>query len=226
MALDNNTERILAGALGGALSQGTPQASLSQTLGELVPYLRSAEAAASGNGGDNEADSSLGQLARQISELALIARLQTDSVDTNTQALVENSLTKSGGEKGSAAGSVGRTILSFLGGGFGLGQLVGALFGGGDTDKAVPSLPTYTLPTSVELSGAVTKSGIQELNYGPEGLPRATEVPKTTTTNVPVTIQVQAIDSRSFRDHSSEIASAVRDALLHSHALTDVVLEL
>lgn len=43
---------------------------------------------------------------------------------------------------------------------------------------------------------------------------------------VHVTVQVQAIDSRSFMDHSEEIARAVREAMLHSHALNDVVVDL
>lgn len=38
-----------------------------------------------------------------------------------------------------------------------------------------------------------------------------------------VTIQVQAMDSRSFLDHSAEIAQAVREAMLNMHALNDVV---
>ena len=38
-----------------------------------------------------------------------------------------------------------------------------------------------------------------------------------------VTIQVQAMDSRSFLDHSAEIAQAVREAMLNMHSLNDVV---
>ena len=41
-----------------------------------------------------------------------------------------------------------------------------------------------------------------------------------------ITVQVNAIDSRSFLDHSEDIARAVRDAMLHSHALNDVVNDL
>ena len=41
-----------------------------------------------------------------------------------------------------------------------------------------------------------------------------------------VTVQVQAMDSRSFMDHSDEIARAVREAILNSHALGSVVSEL
>ena len=41
-----------------------------------------------------------------------------------------------------------------------------------------------------------------------------------------ITIQVQAMDSRSFLDHRDEIAQAVREAMLNSHSLNDVVSEL
>lgn len=43
---------------------------------------------------------------------------------------------------------------------------------------------------------------------------------------VQVTVQVQAMDSRSFLDRSEDIARAVREAMLHSHALNDVINEL
>jgi hypothetical protein len=42
----------------------------------------------------------------------------------------------------------------------------------------------------------------------------------------PIQITVQAMDSRSFLDHSDDIARAVREAMLHSHSLNDVVGEL
>jgi hypothetical protein len=41
-----------------------------------------------------------------------------------------------------------------------------------------------------------------------------------------IVVNVQAMDSRSFLDHSQEIAQAVRDAMLNMHALNDVVNEL
>ena len=41
-----------------------------------------------------------------------------------------------------------------------------------------------------------------------------------------ITVQVNAIDSRGFLDHSEDIARAVRDAMLHSHSLNDVVSDL
>ena len=41
-----------------------------------------------------------------------------------------------------------------------------------------------------------------------------------------ITVQVQAMDSRSFLDHSHDIAQAVREAMLNMHALNDVINDL
>ncbi len=41
-----------------------------------------------------------------------------------------------------------------------------------------------------------------------------------------ITVNVQAIDSRSFLDHSDEIANAVREAILNAHPLGEVVREI
>jgi hypothetical protein len=39
-------------------------------------------------------------------------------------------------------------------------------------------------------------------------------------------VQVQAIDSQSFLDHSDEIARAVRQAMLNMNSINDVVTDL
>jgi len=41
-----------------------------------------------------------------------------------------------------------------------------------------------------------------------------------------IVVNVQAMDSRSFLDHSQDIAQAVREAMLNMHALNDVVSEI
>jgi hypothetical protein len=92
----------------------------------------------------------------------------------------------------------------------------------------------------------------RELSYGQDGLARAVESgmltdvqpkrtrganlgvepafaekPGSATRQTPlININVQAMDSRSFLDHSSEIAQAVREAMLNMHALNDVVSDL
>jgi len=40
-----------------------------------------------------------------------------------------------------------------------------------------------------------------------------------------ITVQVQAMDSQSFLDHSGDIALAVRQAMLQSSVLNDVIRE-
>jgi hypothetical protein len=51
-------------------------------------------------------------------------------------------------------------------------------------------------------------------------------VPATPFYTSPITVQVQALDSQSFMDHSDDIARAVREAILNSHSLNDAVSEL
>jgi hypothetical protein len=40
-----------------------------------------------------------------------------------------------------------------------------------------------------------------------------------------VTIQIQALDSRSIMDRRDDIANAVKEAMLQSHPINDVVAE-
>ncbi len=63
--------------------------------------------------------------------------------------------------------------------------------------------------------------GMGEIDYSSSGMPRAADRFAST----PVVVQVQTIDSRSFLDHREEIASAVKQALLESHGLGDVMRE-
>jgi hypothetical protein len=41
-----------------------------------------------------------------------------------------------------------------------------------------------------------------------------------------ITVNISAMDSKSFMDRSDDIARAVREAMLHSHSLNDVVNDL
>lgn len=161
------------------------------------------------------------QLSRQLAELAAVARLQAEVIETNTSAVIENSLAKAGGG-GPTAGSIGRTILSIVGSGLGLGKLMGQ-FLGGSSQEAKVALPLYTPPASLNLEAGITGGGqgVQAIRYAADGLPRAVSGAKLQAPAV--TVQVQAMDSRSFLDHSAEIAQAVKEALLTSHSLNDVV---
>ncbi len=97
------------------------------------------------------------------------------------------------------------------------------LFGGGSAEEA-PTLAKVERPAAMKYQGGVAERtgwGMGEIDYSASGLPRAVERFAAT----PVVVQVQTIDSRSFLDHRDEIASAVKQALLESHGLGDVMRE-
>jgi len=54
---------------------------------------------------------------------------------------------------------------------------------------------------------------------GSSGSPASAPAPQ-------ITVNVQAMDSQSFLDHSNEIAQAVRAAMLNLNSITDVVNDL
>lgn len=97
------------------------------------------------------------------------------------------------------------------------------LFGGGSAEQPEPPV-RIERPAAARYQGAVAeRSGwaMGEMDYSADGRPRMVERGPQT----PVVVQVQAMDSRSFLDHRDEIASAVRQALLESHGLGDVMRE-
>jgi hypothetical protein len=97
------------------------------------------------------------------------------------------------------------------------------LFGRGSTEETA-TLAKIERPASMNYQGGVAERtgwGMGEIDYSASGMPRAVERYAST----PVVVQVQAIDSRSFLDHRDEIASAVKQALLESHGLGDVMRE-
>jgi hypothetical protein len=109
------------------------------------------------------------------------------------------------------------------------------LFGGGGDAAPPQPLVKYAMPPSIHISAANSRqgSGIRSLDYGQDGMVRAYTEPaaaspawRSNGTAQQILVNVQAMDSRSFMDHSQEIAQAVREAMLNMHALNDVVSEL
>jgi hypothetical protein len=150
---------------------------------------------------------------------------------------------------GSSGGS-GDTILSVatkvFESGFGIVPLLSNLFGlfGAGKSDTPPPLPKYSAPNNLDFSGVESGSDIAGADYDQWGMPRPLS-PETRTSSginthqgpgtssrtdaqsVPqITVNVQAIDSRSFLDHSNEIAQAVRQAMLNLSSINDVVNEL
>lgn len=232
----DEAQRVLSSLLAGWITRGAPgrrpEELMDGLLARVVPETARRRAESGGEGrtktaAEIEASRSLegpmAQLGQRLAELAAISRLQAETVEANTRAVIENSLVKAGESKASAAGGIARSLLGFLGSGLGLVRLVGKLFGGEERPKETV-LQRYVAPPPIEWTAALSGGRLQPLDYGQGPLPRAVANPAPAA--VPITIQVQAIDSRSFLDHSAEIARAVKEALLSTHTLGDIVADL
>ncbi|HSB14964.1 MAG TPA: hypothetical protein VLE22_10930 [Bryobacteraceae bacterium] len=165
----------------------------------------------------------------QLERLVQAGRAQLEALGENTLAVSQNTKAQTSGSGKSAAGEIARTASGLLGSGFGLSPLltglIGLFRGSEQTLAATAPLATYTQPPAIRFDGALSRQSGQPVyraDYEQGGLPRA---PQATTSLPPITVQVQAMDSRSFLDHSDEIARAVREAMLNAHALNDVVNE-
>jgi hypothetical protein len=182
-------------------------------------------------GGITQSLDSLTSIAKQ-SAVPAVAHEQTTSKTSNS----------AGG--GSEALAIATTVLES---GLGIVPLVAGLIGlftGGGDSNAPPSLVKYSMPDKMQFQGANTSSGISELDYDQMGMPRTySAIPNDsrgtnsasagssgTGANNPaapqIQVNVQAMDARSFLDHSSEIAQAVRTAMLNLSSINDVVSDL
>jgi hypothetical protein len=167
---------------------------------------------------------------------------------------IAGAATGSSGGGGSTFDSIASTVLKSGFGLIPLiGGLLG-LFGGGDS--STPALQKYTMPGTIGYEGADTGSGISAMDFDQMGMPRtysdssggsssggtssgssssggtssgSTSSGASSSGGAPapqVTVSVQAMDARSFLDRSSDIAAAVRDAMLNLNSINDVVNEL
>ena len=90
--------------------------------------------------------------------------------------------------------------------------------GGGPTEEA-PVWLTSSMAFSENSQGLLSFDSGRDWSQKPATAGTPVYAPN-------VTVQVQAMDSRSFLDHSDQIAQAVREAILNAHALGSVVSEL
>ncbi len=126
-------------------------------------------------------------------------------------------------------GGGGFGLASLLGGGFGISSLIGGLsdlFGGGSS--APPPLMPFLMPPSVQFQGGIDGSwggGLTAADWGQNGIPRsvASGSGSQAQAGPQVTVSVNAMDTQSFLNRSSDIAAAVRQALLNSNSLNDVI---
>lgn len=133
--------------------------------------------------------------------------LQTSS-GTNWTELA--SRVASGGTTSAFSGNSGSGALSKLG----LGPLISGIAGlfGGSKTKTLPALQLFQLPNAVNQTVHLNNSAAQRGSSGSNGST--------------IHVHVQAMDSQSFMNRSGDIAKAVKNAMLNSHSLNDVVSEL
>jgi len=165
---------------------------------------------------------SLSQAGQQISQLQSVYQQQSALITANTEAIQGNTSAQA---SHSTAGSIASTASSFLGGGLGLLSPlisgIASLFGGGSSTPA--PLPIYVPPSPVSISGALTTPTTGSPASSPSsGTSQAAAAPQAAQATH-VTVNVNAMDSQSFMDRSSDIASAVREAMLNLHPINDVV---
>lgn len=160
----------------------------------------------------------LAVITQQLDLLRTVQQSQADLVGQNTKAVTDNTASA----VASAAKGVGGALLN----GFGISPIVSGLlklFGGGSSSSPgeVVALPKYAAPGALRLDAGLVGGEIAAVDRGVGDRVRVTGGGTTQ-----VTVQVNAMDSRSFLDRSDEIAKAVRLAMLESHAINDVVAEL
>jgi hypothetical protein len=181
------------------------------------------------------------RLRAQAEVLASLMGIQNDRIRENTDAVAQN--TSSRGSAVSSAANAGRSILNTIGGGLLLSPLISGiarLFRGSRQDEPPPLVPAAR-PQSLALDAAILPGlRLGAYDFDQNGRPReissprlrsasgqATQVDPTgiRPSQANVTIQIQALDSRSILDRSDDIAKALREAMLHSHSVNDVINE-
>ncbi len=184
----------------------------------------------------------------------LVAQLNTDqgrALDTNSQALADlgQVVTANSQELGKVsqglgglpsliaglagrAGGGGGILGGLLSGGLGIASLglgIARLFGGGGSSDQPPAVTKYQAPPSLALQVANADNaaeGYAVADQGQAGAVRVAPETRAMAVQPQVTVNVSAMDSRSFLDHSAEIAQAVRDAMLYMHPVNDLINEL
>lgn len=229
-SIGGSTLSLSAGGGGDGSAQPLSDAS---GIGQLARSLM-------GTAAEGEAASALRQLAGGTA--ASPASAAATPAGTNTRGGPIATASDNGG-----ATSATSVVESFLESGMGIVPLITGLVnlfsGGGDTQ---PVLQKYAMPSALSFASADTAGGLTASDFDQTGAPRTygSDTDGGTApgsaggavsngsdsgaggTTPQITVNVQAMDAQSFMDYSSQIAQAVRGAMLNLSSLNDVVNEL
>jgi len=169
------------------------------------------------------------QTSQALQQLETVTQAETETIQANTQAINQNTTQLGQKSTGSSAASeVGSTIESVLGVGTGLSPLITGIMslfgGGGGSTENLPS--TFLMAPAVHVNAGMSEAAPTQpfaVDYAAGGQPRGG--PTGQGSGAQITVQVQAMDSQSFLDHRDDIAQAVRQAMLQSSVLNDVIRE-
>ena len=109
-----------------------------------------------------------------------------------------------------------------------LGLKIAGLFGRGSKEQPAP-ITRFLDPPSLALEVANTDdilAGFPRVDRDQRGELRVAGPQRTVVSQPQITVNVSAMDSRSFLDRSEDIARAVREAMLHMHPVNDLISEL
>ncbi len=170
------------------------------------------------------------QATKQIGQLTATTQVQAEYLLSNTQALGQNTVSKSSssGVSGGIASALSGAASGLLGDTLSLLPLISGiakLFGGGPSQPE--PLMRYIAPAPIQFRDAVnTDSQSSTADRFDAAGGSGGSRPAAQQSNQAITIQVNAMDSKSFMDHSHDIAHAVREAMLNMHSINDVVNDL
>jgi hypothetical protein len=168
---------------------------------------------------------SLSQAGQQIAQLQSAYQQQAALIAANTQALQGNTSAQGGKSALSTASSAASSLFGGLGLLSPLISGIASLFGGSSTPAP---LPIYVPPAPIAINATLNSAT-------PNAAPAAnaaTSPAQSAANNSPpspapqVTVNVTAMDSQSFMDRSTDIANAVREAMLNMHPINGVVASL
>jgi hypothetical protein len=208
---------LLGGAAGVA-------ALFDRSLGPLMSLTGTAGAPSPATAPNSALASQLTTITQQLEQLRTIHQTQIETMRNNTLAVENNSTTRGTGG-GSTASSIGGALQGMFGFGLGLSPLISglvSLFGGGGDSEPAP-LARFVMPLPVQANAGISAANPGEVfavDNAAGGVPRPAPAASPA---AQVTVQVHAMDSRSFLDHSHEIAMAVRQAMLETSVLNDVI---